>query len=101
MIDKPGPVLSRPQSDMLAHVEALLARHPRLLPLLESGWSLEISCDDSAIRVDAAGPAPGTTASTELRTPRWWLPARSGRALAIAEELAVALAAEIDPDPSV
>lgn len=88
--------LSRPQSEMLAHVEALLGRHPKLQPLLERGWSLELSCDDDAISVAGAAPQGGRRAVAVLRTPRWWLPSRSGRALAIAEELATSLAAEAD-----
>jgi hypothetical protein len=89
--------LSRPQSEMLAHVEALLGRHPKLQPLLEHGWSLELGCDDRAIWAVAAGPA-GAGATARVETPRWWLPSRSGRALAIAEELATALLEATAPD---
>jgi hypothetical protein len=99
MTDRSGSVpLSRPQSEMLAHVEALLGRHPKLQPLLERGWSLEPGCDDDAIWV-VARAGDGAPATARLETPRWWLPSRSGRALAIAEELATALAAEVDGAP--
>lgn len=93
MTEPSGPALSRPQCEMLAHVEAVLTRHPRLQPFLEHGWSIEPACDDDAIWVDAT--AVGRNVSTRLETPRWWLPGRSGRALAIAEELAVSLEAAL------
>ena len=100
MTDRSGSVpLSRPQSEMLAHVEALLGRHPKLLSLLERGWTLELSCDDDAIWVAAAAADGGAPATARLETPRWWLPSRSGRALAIAEELATALATKVDGVP--
>jgi hypothetical protein len=76
---------------MLTHVEAVLRRHPRLNAAWEEGWSLELACDADAIWAVATPPAPGAPASARVETPRWWLPPRSGRALAIAEELATAL----------
>jgi hypothetical protein len=83
--------LSRPQIEMLTHVEAVLRRHPRVAAAWDEGWSLELACDSAAIW--AVASAPGTDESTVARveTPRWWLPSRSGRALAIAEELATTL----------
>ena len=100
MTDRSGSVpLSRPQSEMLAHVEALLGRHPKLQTLHERGWSLELGCDDDAIWVAASAADGGAPATARLETPRWWLPSRSGRALAIAEELATALAARVDGAP--
>lgn len=97
MTDRSGSVpLSRPQSEMLAHVEALLGRHPKLRTLLARGWSLELGCDDDAIWVAAGAAGGDPSATARLETPRWWLPSRSGRALAIAEELATALAAKVD-----
>lgn len=100
MTDRPESMpLSRPQSEMLAHVEALLGRHPTLQPLLQRGWSLELSCDDDAIRVVGTAPGGARRVSAALETPRWWLPSRSGRALAIAAALATSLAAKVDsPD---
>jgi hypothetical protein len=83
--------LSRPQTEMLAHVEALLRRHPRLEKAWEAGWTLELGCDNGAIRAAAGAPGGGAAEAAEVATPRWWLPSRSGRALAIAEELAIAL----------
>ena len=69
MTDRSGSVpLSRPQSEMLAHVEALLGRHPKLLSLLERGWTLELSCDDDAIWVAAAAADGGAPATARLET---------------------------------
>jgi hypothetical protein len=97
MTDRSGSMpLSRPQREMLAHVEALLGRHPKLQPLLESGWRLELACDDVAIWVTATAAAGGEPASARMQTPRWWLPSRSGRALAIAEALATSLVEGVD-----
>ena len=67
--------------------------------LLERGWTLELSCDDDAIWVAAAAADGGAPATARLETPRWWLPSRSGRALAIAEELATALATKVEGVP--
>lgn len=87
MSNRPGPApLTRAQNEMITHVEAILGRHPRLQPLLQRGWTLEPGCDDDAVWVRAAGPG-GEAADARLQTQRWWLPTRSGRALAIAEEL--------------
>jgi len=85
--------------EMLAHVEALLGRHTRLQPLLEGGWTLDLSCGDEAIRVVGTAPGGGRQLSAALETPRWWLLSRSGRALAIAEELATALISEAEDTP--
>lgn len=71
---------------MITHVEAILGRHPRLQPLLQRRWAFDLACDDDAVWVRATGPA-GERAEARLETPRWWLPSRSGRALAIAEGL--------------
>jgi hypothetical protein len=57
----------------------------------EAGWSLELACDSAAIWAVATAPASGASTVARVETPRWWLPTRSGRALAIAEELATAL----------
>jgi hypothetical protein len=87
--------LSRPQQEMLDHVEALLGRHPRLASAWEAGWSLNIGCDTDAIWATATPPDGGEARTARLATPRWWLPSRSGRALAITEELAESLEREI------
>lgn len=95
MTNSPGSApLTRAQSEMMTQVDAILGRHPRIQPLLERGWTLDLACDDTAIWVTAIGPA-GTRAEARLNAPRWWLPSRSGRALAISEELAQALDAAI------
>lgn len=88
--------LNRPRREMLAHVEAILHRHPKLQPLLEEGGSLELACDDDAIWVVASRPGEAELPQARVETPRWWLPPRSGRALAIAEELATTLVAAIE-----
>ena len=44
-----------PASEMLAHVDALLGRHPKLQPILESGWALALACDDRAGRSLSSG----------------------------------------------
>ena len=96
MTERTGAVpLSRGQAEMLSHVEALLRRHPRLLATWEAGWSLDLACDTDAIWARAAGAAPGESATARVETPRWWLPSRSGRALAIAEDLATQLEAAL------
>ena len=83
--------LSRPQSEMLTHVEAVLRRHPRMTTAWEEGWSLELACDSAAIWAVASAPGSDASSVARVETPRWWLPSRSGRALAIAEELATVL----------
>lgn len=88
--------VSRPQSDMQAHVRALLLRHPRLVKIWEAGWSLELASDREAIWASATPASDAEVDSppeaiVRIETPRWWLPPRSGRALAIAEGLAEAL----------
>ena len=88
---------SRPQTEMLAHVEALLRRDPRLTPVCEAGYALELDCDDEAIWATLAAPASAARVVARMETPRWWLPGRSGRALAIAERLASDLHHEIEP----
>jgi hypothetical protein len=80
---------------MLDHVEALLGRHPRLTSAWDAGWSLGLACDSDAIWATATPPEGGEARMARLATPRWWLPSRSGRALAITEELAESLEAEI------
>ncbi|HEX6068442.1 MAG TPA: hypothetical protein VFZ18_01420 [Longimicrobiaceae bacterium] len=92
MSDPAGSIrLSRPQIGMLTHVEAVLRRHPRVAAAWEAGWSLELACDSAAIWAVASAPGSEDATVARVETPRWWLPSRSGRALAIAEELATAL----------
>ena len=92
MSDPTGSIrLSRPQIAMLTHVEAVLRRHPRVAAAWAEGWSLELACDSAAILAVAAAPGSDPSTVVRVETPRWWLPSRSGRALAIAEELATAL----------
>ena len=96
MSQRSGSVpLSRPQREMLDHVEALLGRHPRLASAREAGWSLSLGCDTDAIWATATPPGDEEARTARLATPRWWLPSRSGRALAITAELAESLDAEI------
>ena len=83
--------LSRAQIEMLTHVEAVLRRHPRVAAAWEEGWSLELACDAAAIWAVASAPGSDASSLARVETPRWWLPSRSGRALAIAEELATTL----------
>ncbi|HEX6923821.1 MAG TPA: hypothetical protein VF167_00215 [Longimicrobiaceae bacterium] len=91
MSNSPGSApLTRAQSDMMTQVDAILGRHPRIQPLLERGWTLDLGCNDTAIWVTAVGPER-SRAEARLDAPRWWLPSRSGRALAITEELVQAL----------
>ena len=98
MTESTGSVpLSRPQADMLSHVEALLRRHPRLVATWEAGWALELGCDTDAIWARALPSPPADPLEARMETPRWWLPSRSGRALAIAEALATQLEQEIAP----
>ena len=92
MSDRSGAVpLSRPQNEMLAQVEAVLRRHPRLAAALQAGWTVELGCDDDAIWAALSRPGEADAVRARLATPRWWLPPRSGRALAIAEGLATDL----------
>ena len=58
---------------------------------LEAGWTADLGCDDDAIWATLSLPGEVDPVRARLATPRWWLPPRSGRALAIAEALATEL----------
>ena len=76
---------------MLAHVRALLRSDPRLRPLIEDGGCLEPHCDFQEIRVVARSARGEVLGEATHDHPRWWLPTRSGRARALAEDLAASL----------
>lgn len=89
------PLQRLPRSRMLAHVRALLRSDPRLQAVIEKGGRIEPECDVREIRVVMRSAGGEVLGEASHGRPRWWLPARSGRARAIAEDLAAALAAAI------
>jgi hypothetical protein len=100
MSERTGSVpLNRPQNEMLVHVEALLRRHQRLVEAWEAGWSFELMCDEDALWATLTSPQGARIAGARIDTPRWWLPSRSGRALALAEGLATDLQTAIESHP--
>ena len=89
------PPRYRPRTRMLAHVRSLLRDDPRLRPVLASGGRLEPQCDVAEIRVVARSAEGAVLGEARHQAPRWWLPERSGRARALAEDLASTLQASL------
>lgn len=85
----------RPRTRMMAHVRSLLRRDPRLEPVIDAGGHLESRCDHAGIRVVARSAAGDLLGEAHHQAPRWWLPVRSGRARALAEDLASTLHASL------
>ena len=90
-----NPLQRIPRKRMLAHVRALLRSDPRLQQIMEHGGRLEPECDFEEIRVVARSSRGDVLGEATHDRPRWWLPTRSGRARAIAEDLATALESAI------
>jgi hypothetical protein len=85
------------QQRMASHALQLLRTHPLVAPILSADAAFLVSFSTRALSVSAV--LPGNT-NEELVAcldyDRWWLPERSGRALAMAEELARKLRAGWD-----
>lgn len=89
------PPRHRPRTRMMAHVRSLLRDDPRLRTVFAAGGRLEPGCDLSEIRVVARSAEGTVLGEARHEAPRWWLPDRSGRARAIAEDLASTLQATL------
>jgi hypothetical protein len=85
------------QQRMASHALQLLRAHPLVAPLLSADAAFLVSFSTRALSVSAVLPGEASREFVAcLDYDRWWLPERSGRALAMAEELARKLRAGWD-----